>query len=52
LNALIKLCECGLGCLLMAWPALVVTKSISSAERRSIMDSVVPGRRRVLQANS
>ncbi len=52
LNALIKLCECGLGCLLMAWPALVVTKSISSAERRSIMDSVMPGRRRVLQANS
>jgi hypothetical protein len=52
INALMKLSEIGIGCLLMSWPALLVTKSISTAERRSIMDSVVPGRRRVLPANS
>jgi O-antigen/teichoic acid export membrane protein len=51
INALIKLGEIGLGCLLMAWPALLVTKSISSAERRSLLDAMVPGRRRVLQVN-
>ncbi len=52
LNALIKLSEIGVACLLMAWPALVVTKSISTAERQSIMDAMVPGRRRVVQVNS
>jgi hypothetical protein len=36
----------------MSWPALIVTKTISSAERQSIMDAMVPGRRKVLQANS
>ena len=50
-TALIKVGEIGLGCLLMAWPALLVTKSISSAERRSILDAMTPGRRRVLQVN-
>jgi len=50
--ALIKLGEIGLGCLLMAWPALMVTNSISSAERRSLLDSVMPGRRRVAQAHN
>jgi hypothetical protein len=35
----------------MAWPALIVTQSISSAERRSILDAMVPGRRRELQVN-
>jgi O-antigen/teichoic acid export membrane protein len=49
--ALVKLGEIGLGCLLMAWPALMITNTISSAERRSLLDSVMPGRRRVLQAN-
>jgi hypothetical protein len=51
LSAVVKLGEIGLGCALMAWPALVVTQSISSAERRSILDAMVPGRRRVLQVN-
>lgn len=50
--AVIKLGEIGLVSLLMAWPALLVTKSISSAERQSILDAMVPGRRRVVQANS
>ncbi len=50
-SALIKLAEISLGCLLMAWPALIVTQSISSAERRSILDAMVPGRRRELQVN-
>ena len=50
-TALLRLGQVGLGCLLMAWPALLVTKSISSAERRSLLDSMMPGRRRVLQVN-
>jgi O-antigen/teichoic acid export membrane protein len=37
LAATIKLGEIALGCLVAAWPALVVTKSISSAERRSVL---------------
>ena len=52
LIAALKLGEIGFGCLLMAWPALLVTKSISSAERRSLLDAVVPGRRRILQVNN
>jgi len=52
LSALVKLGEIGFGCALMAWPALVVTQSVSSAERRSILDAMVPGRRRVLQVNN
>jgi len=52
INALINLGEIGFACLLMSWPALIVTKTISSAERQSIMDAMVPGRRKVLQANS
>jgi O-antigen/teichoic acid export membrane protein len=52
LSALVKLGEIGFGCLLMAWPALIVTQSISSAERRSILDAMLPGRRRVLQVNN
>jgi O-antigen/teichoic acid export membrane protein len=50
--AFIRLGEIGFGCLLMAWPALMITHSISSAERRSLLDAVIPGRRRVLQVNS
>src|SRR5579872_624474 len=50
--SLIKLGEIGMGCLLMAWPALMVTNSISSAERRSLLDSVMPGRRRIAQAHN
>jgi O-antigen/teichoic acid export membrane protein len=49
--ALFRLGQTGVGCLLMAWPALMVTKTVSSAERRSLLDAVVPGRRRMLQAN-
>jgi O-antigen/teichoic acid export membrane protein len=52
INALINLSEIGLACLFMSWPALIVTKTVSSAERQSIMDAMVPGRRKVLQANS
>ena len=52
MTALIKLGEIGIGCLLMAWPALMVTNSISSAERRSLLDSVMPGRRRIAQVHN
>jgi O-antigen/teichoic acid export membrane protein len=49
--AMIKLGEIGLGCLLMAWPALLVTKSMSGAERRTLLDAVVSRRRGILQVN-
>jgi O-antigen/teichoic acid export membrane protein len=52
LTSLIKLAEISAGCLLMGWPALLVTNTISTAERNSILDAMVPGRRRVLQANN
>lgn len=37
LSATIRLGEIALGCLIAAWPALVVTRSISSAERRTVL---------------
>jgi O-antigen/teichoic acid export membrane protein len=49
--ALIKLVQIGLGCLLMLWPALIITRPISGAERRAILDSVIPGRRKLAQAS-
>ena len=49
--ALVKLGEIGVGCLLMAWPALVITNSISTAERHSLMDAVMAKRRGILQVN-
>ena len=49
--ATIKLGEIGLGCMLMAWPALVVTKAVSGAERRALLDAIVPGRRKIVQAS-
>ena len=52
LASLVKLAEIGVGCLLMAWPALLITNSISTAERRSILDAMTFGRRRVLQVNN
>jgi hypothetical protein len=49
--AFVKLAKIGIGCLIMAWPALVITKAISSAERRAILDSIIPGRRKLAQAS-
>lgn len=50
LTALFKLGEIGLACLIVAWPAAVVTKALSRAERRTLLDSIIP-RRRVLAVN-
>jgi O-antigen/teichoic acid export membrane protein len=49
--AVLKLGQIALGCLLMLWPALIVTRAISSAERRAILDSIIPGRRKLVQAS-
>jgi O-antigen/teichoic acid export membrane protein len=51
LTATIKLGEIGLGCMLMAWPALIVTKAVSGAERRTLLDAILPGRRKIVPAN-
>lgn len=44
----IKLAEIGFGCLVVAWPAMIITKAISSAERRTLVEAIVPGRRKLL----
>lgn len=45
--AAVKLGEIGLGCLIVAWPVLIFTKSISSAERRTVL-ALIPHRRAAL----
>jgi hypothetical protein len=48
LTATMKLGEIALGCLAAAWPALVITRSVSTAERRTILEMV--SRRRTAMA--
>jgi O-antigen/teichoic acid export membrane protein len=43
--AALKLCEVSLACMIVAWPALVITKSVSGAEKRSLLDAIIPGRK-------
>ena len=45
LTAALKLCEVSLACMIVAWPALVITKSVSGAEKRSLLDAIIPGRK-------
>lgn len=40
LSAAIKLGEIAIGCLMMAWPALTLTKSVSSSEGRTVLDAL------------
>jgi O-antigen/teichoic acid export membrane protein len=42
-TALLKLAETGFGCLIAAWPVLIFTKSVTSAERRTVL-SLIPAR--------
>ena len=49
--AFVKLAKIGIGCLIMAWPALLITKVVSRSERRAILDSLIPGRRKLAQAS-
>ena len=44
----IKLGEVALGCLIMAWPALALTKTVSNAEKRSVLDALTFRRRTAL----
>jgi len=45
LAAAFKLCEVSLACMIVAWPALIITKSMSGAEKRSLLDAMIPGRK-------
>lgn len=45
LAAAFKLCEVSMACMIVAWPALIITKSVSGAEKRSLLDAVIPGRK-------
>jgi hypothetical protein len=40
-----KLVEYGIGCLIAAWPALIVTKCVTVAERRALLGMFLPGQR-------
>lgn len=52
LTAAMKLLEIGLGSLLVAWPALILTKSVSSAEGRTVLEALLPRRRSVLAVSA
>lgn len=43
--ATIRLAEFGAGCLIAAWPALMITKALDANERRTFLDSIIPGRK-------
>jgi O-antigen/teichoic acid export membrane protein len=45
--AVVKLAEIALGCMIAAWPVLILTKSISIAERRTVL-AMIPYRRAAL----
>ncbi len=47
LAATVKLGQIALGCLIVAWPVLIFTKSISSAEKRTVL-AMMPHRRAAL----
>src|SRR5713101_5363361 len=48
LDATLKLGEIGIVCLLMAWPALLLTGALSTEERSMFLKTLMPWRRRVL----
>lgn len=45
LGAAVRLCEIAVASAAVAWPALTLTGSISGAEKRTFLDSLIPGRR-------
>lgn len=48
LAATAKLGEIALGCLIVVWPALILTQSISAAEKRTVLDALMSRRRTVM----
>jgi hypothetical protein len=46
-TALVRLAEIVLGCLAIAWPALLLTKSVSGAEKRTVL-GLIPHRKAAL----
>ncbi len=49
--AFLKLAEIGIACLIVAWPAAVLTKTFSVAERQTLLNAFLPGRKREAAAN-
>ena len=49
--ALLKLVEIGIACLVVAWPAAVLTKTLSGAERQTLLHAFLPGRKSGVAAN-
>jgi len=52
LDATVKLGEIGIVCLLMAWPALLLTGTLSTEERSMFLNTLMPWRRRVLTVDT
>lgn len=46
-----KLVEIGIACLIVAWPAAVLTKTISGTERQTLLHAFLPGRKSAFVAN-
>ncbi len=44
-TALIKLMEVSLACLVTSWPAVALTKSISTEEQRTVLNLLIPWKR-------
>lgn len=51
LMAAAKVVQISIACLVAAWPAATLTKTISDAEKRTILDTLFAGRRRALAAS-
>jgi O-antigen/teichoic acid export membrane protein len=49
--ALIKLGEVSLACLIASWPAVALTKSISTEEKRTVLDLLTPWKRAAALGN-
>jgi O-antigen/teichoic acid export membrane protein len=43
--AMIKLCEVSLACLIASWPAVALTGSVSTEERRAVLTLLIPWRK-------
>ncbi|HUY12646.1 MAG TPA: hypothetical protein VMX16_03310 [Terriglobia bacterium] len=49
--ALVKLAEISVTCLIASWPAIALTKSMSTEEQRTVLNLLIPSRRAVVVAN-
>jgi len=51
IEAFERLAKIGIACLIVSWPAVLLTKALSGAERQTLLLAFLPGRKRGLLAN-